>query len=103
MKTKAIRKIDLMHREFGIIENKKCGDCPYFLAKARGDKRSYSKCFIYGQSSSEATDWSRRYVACGGINMPEGDAIRYDGRGIIKLVHTAKEDIVIDGQMTLDI
>ena len=97
-----MKKIDLMHREFGVIEDKKCGDCPYFLAKEKGNDHSYSKCFIYGQTNSEATDWSRRYTACGGMNLPEGDAIRYDGGGMVRMVHKQREEALINGQLTID-
>jgi hypothetical protein len=42
---------------------KLCGDCQH-LVFARGGRRAYRKCKLYGISSSEATDWSSRWPSC---------------------------------------
>ena len=60
---KALRKIELMHRQFGVIEGKTCRECSN-LTEHRYDKL-YRKCKIYGETSSEATDWAMRWKACG--------------------------------------
>lgn len=58
------RKIAAMHKEYGRGWGYKCGDCPW-LHKTLGGKKSYYKCAAYGESSSEASDWSKKWEACG--------------------------------------
>ena len=57
------KKIDKMHELFGVTEGKKCKDCDH-LCYYEASKRWY-KCGIYGNTSSEATDWRLSYDACG--------------------------------------
>lgn len=71
------RKIELMHDIFGIDEEHKCGECDNF-GEHRYDKLYY-KCAVYGISSSEASDWRKKYTACGMFNK------EYTGRPIIEL------------------
>ena len=96
---KTMRKIELMHQTFGIIDEKQCKDCQYF--ERHRYNKTYFKCRIYGVSSSEATDWAMKYKACGAINMPKEEAKKYDGHGIIKLVRPKKIDMPIEGQLEL--
>ena len=77
----AIRKIDLMHREFGFSPGNKCKTCDNFI-HGRYHTRTLSKCAVYGLTHSEASDWSGRYDACGKYNH------EYDGRPIIELVRS---------------
>ena len=74
----AIRKIDLMHREFGFSPGNKCKTCSNLVSHLY-DKRYY-KCVLYGESCSEATDWVLKWDACGKYNQ------EYDGIRIVKLV-----------------
>lgn len=76
-----IRKIDLMHREFGFSPGNKCRTCDNFSRERYHDYK-HSKCAIYGDTRSEASDWSGRYDACGMYNK------EYDGRPIIELVRS---------------
>ena len=90
-----IRKIDLMHREFGFSPGNKCKTCDHFL-HGRYRSRMLSKCEVYGLTHSEASDWSGRYDACGMYNK------EYNGNPIIRLVRgypTPPEEI--QGQETL--
>lgn len=90
-----IRKIDLMHREFGFSPGNKCKTCDHFL-HGQHRSRSLSKCEVYGLTHSEASDWSGRYDACGMYNK------EYQGNDIIRLVRgypTPPEEI--QGQETL--
>lgn len=80
----AIRKIDLMHREFGECEEHTCGECSN-LVEHRYDK-CYRKCVIYGCTNSEASDWAKRWIACGMFNKD------WNGRPIIEMVKPTKED-----------
>lgn len=79
-----IRKIDLMHRMFGVCEGNKCGECSN-MVEHRYDK-VYRKCTVYGVSSSEATDWAKRWTACGMFNQ------NYDGGDIKCLVRRGSAD-----------
>ena len=62
----AIRKIELMHREFGASPGHKCQHCDNLIVRHRD--RRYYKCEVYGISNSEATDWRLSYDACGMFN-----------------------------------
>ena len=75
-----IRKIDLMHRMFGKCEGHKCGECSN-MVEHQYDK-VYRKCTVYGVSSSEATDWAKRWTACGMFNREYrfGEVVRLVGR-----------------------
>lgn len=91
----AVRKIDLMHKLFGLSENEDdtCGKC-----KNLDDVGSYYKCKHYGHSFSEATDFRLKYRACGLFNKD------YDGRKVKELVkpdRRIKEDVEIEGQISL--
>ena len=58
------RKIDEMHRRFGIRPDKRCEDCSN-LIKGRYHGMYLRKCTVYGATHSEASDWRKKYVACG--------------------------------------
>lgn len=62
-----LRKIEAMHSMFGTMSDKRCEDCANLI---QGDYhgRHYRKCLVYGATHSEATDWRKRYVACGMYN-----------------------------------
>lgn len=76
---KSIRKIHLMHRFFGVCEGKTCGDCRSLISVRLGYK-CLSKCVVYGVSSSVATDWAKRWTACGMFNQ------EYTGTEIKRIV-----------------
>lgn len=63
----ALRKLELMHKRFGVCAGKTCGTCKH-LTSHFYDKR-YFKCTVYGESASEATDWAKRWEACGCYNQ----------------------------------
>lgn len=62
----AVRKIDLMHQMFGIADGK-CGECDH-LIEGRYHDRMLRKCEVYGLTRSEASDWAKRWKACGLFN-----------------------------------
>lgn len=98
----ALRKIDLMHRKFGKCEGHTCRECSN-LIHIRVSNRSLTKCKVYGETSSEASDWTQRWQACGMFNK------QWDKGPIIQLVRpvrTKKEDaqlIPLDGQMSMEV
>lgn len=57
------RKIDAMHILYGEGEGT-CADCP-FLWEGMYHDRKLMKCSVYGMTHSEATDWRKKYAACG--------------------------------------
>ena len=98
----ALRKIDLMHRQFGKCEGHTCRECSN-LIHVRANDRPLTKCKVYGETSSEASDWVQRYQACGMFNK------HWDKCPIIQLVRpvrTKREDIQsipLDGQISLEV
>ena len=90
-----LRKIDKMHQMFGEDKDHKCKDCCHFI-RERYRGKTYSKCKIYGQSNSEATDMAGRNTACGLYNRPyEGDVDIYTIRD------TQRQNEPLEGQMSL--
>lgn len=94
----AIRKIDLMHRTFGMDPAHICGECHNLVEYSYHDKL-YRKCKVYGLTSSAATDWAKRYIACGRFNQ------EHNGREIVWLVRATKrqeaqKNCVLSGQMS---
>jgi hypothetical protein len=92
------QKISRMYRRFGESQSgKKCKDCTNLIKVERGNHR-VSKCLVYGDTFSEASDWRRSHMACGMINH------EYDGRPIIEIYEPRhKADEQIEGQMVLPI
>ena len=96
MAAKGLRKIELMHRQFGVVEGKTCGQCSN-LTEHRYNKL-YRKCKVYGETSSEATDWAMRWTACGMFNK------EYAGGPIMRLVGRSankQPEKPLDGQTYL--
>lgn len=90
-----IRKIDLMHREFGFSPGNKCKTCDNYW-RGRYHDYMYSKCTVYGVTNSAASDWSGRYDACGMYNK------EYNGGDMIRMVRpgSALEE-PLEGQESL--
>ena len=95
----ALRKIDLMHRHFGKTDGHCCRECSNLTEGNWGHK----KCRVYGNTSSEASDWAKRWQACGMFNKP------YTGGPIIQLVKRSSNkppqapEEPLEGQMTLEV
>lgn len=93
-----LRKIDAMHKLFGEMPGKRCEDCKNLI---QGDYRGVHlrKCTVYGATHSEATDWRKKYTACGLYDQ------KYDGRPIIELLKCARRKVddeqPIEGQMEI--
>jgi len=64
-----MEKIERMYSAYGKSMSGRCGDCPHFLEGYYHD-RKYFKCLAYGLSHSEATDWRKKWSACGLIGKP---------------------------------
>lgn len=61
------KKIDLMLKEFGRSDGHSCSECSNLRLVSCG-ARSVYKCLVYGNTGSQATDWAKRYPACGMFN-----------------------------------
>lgn len=96
------RKIEAMHARFGVLPEKRCEDCRH-LIKGYVGNTFVRKCTVYGATHSEASDWRKKYVACGLYNK------EWKGGKIIRVVHceNAKqrrldEIVPLDGQISLE-
>ena len=92
------RKIDLMHWYFGIDRSHKCGECAN-LVEGRYHNRILRKCRVYGLTHSAASDWAKKYTACGMFGK------EWHGREIISLVRSGRNAkgpvATMDGQMEI--
>ena len=86
-----MRKIELMHYLYGKGEGK-CAECCHFRPAHGG----WSKCKIYGDSGSEATDWNHRYPACGLKNQKD-----VPDKNVVKMVRSIKQVTDTEGQISL--
>ena len=91
------RKIDLMHAYFGILPDKRCEDCSN-LIKGEYHNLHLRKCTVYGATHSEASDWRKKYVACGLFNKEWNGGrvmdIRYKESG-----ESIEEIVPLEGQI----
>lgn len=98
----ALRKIDLMHRQFGKCDGHTCGECSN-LVEGRYHDKILRKCKVYGMTHSEATDWAKRWLACGLFNKPWGD------KTVMRLVHPSRKDkeemqnTPLEGQISMEV
>ena len=88
-----ISKIDAMHKRFGKVEGKRCGDCCHLIERVYNNK--YFKCEIYGLSRSTATDWAKKWVACGIWNK---ESEPNEGRAMYV---REKDDKPMEGQISI--
>lgn len=89
-----LKKIDLMHRIFGSDDAKKCGDCNHFVQGMYHD-RILRKCECYGLTHSEASDWAKKWTACGLFGK------EYSGNPIIRMNEKIYSRVEIDGQIRI--
>lgn len=91
----ADRKITAMHREYGKDTAHKCVNCQNFCIYATKSRMLY-KCMAYGVSASAATDWAKRWTACGLY----GKTLAIDCVPLIRrLPRTKRQEEPLDGQM----
>lgn len=96
------RKIDAMHARFGVLPDKRCEDCCH-LIKGYVGNTFVRKCTVYGATHSEASDWRKKYVACGLFNK------EWKGGEIIRVVRYENRkqrqlDLIVplDGQIEME-
>jgi len=88
-----IKKIEAMHKQYGITDGKKCGDCVNLIERQYGNK--YFKCAVYGMSCSTSTDWAKKYQACGMFNVE----VTPDKHRAISI--RVPENEIMDGQIKI--
>lgn len=95
------KKIDLMHKMFGVgLPSDTCKTCWHLKAHCHNNK-TYYKCACYGETPSAASDFRQKWQACGLYNKPyilgrtvmEINRHRYHG--------TKKEVMQIEGQVSM--
>lgn len=91
-----MKKIDLMHKLFGEVPDRKCKDCQHLVSYTAN--RKWYKCECYGKSGSEASDWRLKYTACGLIDKSEVDM-----NPVISIwrLYNRPENQQIEGQVNL--
>ena len=94
------RKIHAMHKRFGTCGVFRCKDCDHLL-KNRPTNRVCYKCELYGDTSSEATDWRLAYQACGMYNMPV-DLDKWE-TVLEQIKHSPKPEPPLEGQMRIGV
>lgn len=98
----ALRKLELMHQTFGKCFGKTCGECSNLVSFDYRSK-TYRKCKVYGVTDSEATDWAKRWLACGLFNKPWRD------KPIMRLVRPTRrekeemQNAPLEGQIRMEV
>lgn len=59
------RSLGLMWRTYGRRESKKCGTCAHLVINLGNTGNRYFKCELYGITSGAATDFRKKWTACG--------------------------------------
>lgn len=89
------RKIVAMHHEYGQDAAHRCADCPNLCIYATSSYTRH-KCKAYGDSCSSATDWTKRWSACGLYGKP----LPADHVPLMKRLPRAKQqEKPLDGQL----
>ena len=57
-------RLGTMYRRYGMNKEHTCGECTH-LTKVQGHTKAYYKCGLYSLSSSETSDWRKKWIACG--------------------------------------
>lgn len=101
MEHRDVRKIELMHQLFGKCDGRRCGECSNF-ASGRYHDTILRKCEVYGLTHSEATDWAKRWEACGMFNREHSGptVIEQKKRRIFEPEKTP-ETIMLEGRLGL--
>ena len=93
------RKSEAMHARFGVLSDKRCEDCSN-LIKGYCGNTFVRKCTVYGATHSGASDWRKKYVACGMFNK------EWNGAKIIEVCKSenakrVNEMFPIEGQIDM--
>ena len=89
------RKINAMHVMFGSCDGHTCGECSNLIT-GKYHEKTLRKCRLYGVSHSEATDWAKRWPACGKFNCDDRNVCV-----IRRVIARRPPEALIDGQMKM--
>lgn len=93
-----MKNIEIMHQMFGELPEHKCGECSNLVTHTYN--KVFRKCLVWGESSSESSDFRKKWTACGMFCKD------YDGTPIkdyVKHSPKAYKDAQIEGQMRLEL
>lgn len=95
---KQTEKAERIYKLFGRLEGYKCKDCSNFCRITYRDK-TYRKCLVYGNTNSDASDWTGKTTACGLFNKD------YSGNSVMEIAkHWSKSTKnTIEGQVELEL
>lgn len=62
--------IKTMHRMYGAADGKACGACVHCVM-VNGGSRDYPKCDLSKITNGAATDWRKKWPACGKFEVAE--------------------------------
>lgn len=62
---KGLKKVAAMHAKHGAVANLQCGGCQHLIRHSSNTGKPFFKCKMYGVSNSVATDWRKKWAACG--------------------------------------
>ena len=97
----ALRKIQAMHNEYGRVNGHMCSECCNLSSYTQS--RTWYKCEAYGNSSSEATDWAKRNIACGMFNKPFDKSQRLPLIEKLKREPRQSDEEPIEGQILMEV
>lgn len=95
-----LRKLELMHALFGECPEHRCGECrnlEQFMSS-----RSIFKCRAYGITWSEASDWRKKWTACGLFDTPYDGSPAMETRRLCVLKKHRESQPQIDGQIEME-
>ena len=61
------RRLQVMYNAYGVSDGNICGNCDHLIVKHYS--RKYFKCGLSHQSNSVATDWRKKWPACGRFKL----------------------------------
>ena len=95
-----IRKLELMHKIYGVNKWETCGKCCNFV-RWRHHDRILRKCIVYGLTHSEASDWAKSWVACGHFDKEFNEDTQIPVINLVRMANKENETIVAEGQTTM--
>lgn len=89
-----IKKLEAMHKRYGKLDGKRCGDCINLIERNYGHR--YFKCAVYGMSHATSSDWAKKWTACGHFN------IEYKPDNHRALTVPVEDNKPLEGQITME-
>lgn len=91
-------KINAMHAHHGVCSEQQCKNCCNYITYRYRD-RTMRKCVAYGDTRSQSTDWTGKYMACGLFGKP------FDGDNQLPMIKRKDREkgnnVALPGQLTI--